>query len=160
MSVKHIITHSTNLLSLIPFRCTGFEMLRSCYLDWHGICGAVQSSPQRLFNSVNALISVTRHLNVWSGQGEKNRVLFLMVTLHNDTIKKHTNRMSKLRAMTKTQPKRLHMVLLVPALILTACGVSRLLMLSISTFLSSSVRSNPSRMEGSLRSKRSSKSAH
>lgn len=37
-----------------------------------------------------------------------------------------------------------------PARILTACGVSRLLMLSISTLLSSSVRSRPSRMAGSL----------
>lgn len=45
----------------------------------------------------------------------------------------------------------LHIEMLsVPALILTACGVSRLLMLSMSTFLSSSVRSNPSRIEGSL----------
>lgn len=43
--------------------------------------------------------------------------------------------------------------LLIPALILTACGVSRLLMLSISSPFSSSVRSRPSRIDGSLRTK-------
>lgn len=42
---------------------------------------------------------------------------------------------------------------LVPALILTACGVSRLLMLSISSPFSSSVRSRPSRIDGSLKTK-------
>lgn len=44
--------------------CSGLWTLKSSYLDWHGLCGAVQSSPQRIFNSVNALVSVTRHLNV------------------------------------------------------------------------------------------------
>lgn len=41
----------------------------------------------------------------------------------------------------------------IPALILTACGVSRLLMLSMSSPFSSSVRSSPSRIDGSLRTK-------
>lgn len=36
----------------------------TAHLDRHGLCGAVKSRPQSVFNSINAFISITRHLNV------------------------------------------------------------------------------------------------
>lgn len=45
---------------------TGYKGSGS-HLDWHGLRGAVKPRPQRVFDSINAFISITRHLNVCPG---------------------------------------------------------------------------------------------
>lgn len=105
------------------------------YLDGHGFCGAVQPGPQGFLHCINALISVACHLDVCRWEREKDEEeLWLWVT----------------SSPTENKNMLPFQSILLPALILTACGVSRLLMLSISTLLSSSVKSRPSRMAGSL----------
>ncbi len=42
---------------------TGYKGSGS-HLDWHGVCGAVKPRPQRIFDSINTFISITRHLNI------------------------------------------------------------------------------------------------
>lgn len=104
-----------------------------CYLDGHGFRGAVESGPQSVLHCVDALVAVARHLDIC----RRNEVVVGggPMTLQGGLQ----------RAIRGGGGATL------PARILTACGVSRLLMLSISSLLSSSVSSRPSRMAGSLR---------
>lgn len=105
-----------------------------CYLDGHGFRGAVESGPQSVLHCVDALVAVARHLDIC----RRNEVVVGGGPMTLEGCREPSGEGGGGGAT-------------LPARILTACGVSRLLMLSISSLLSSSVSSRPSRMAGSLR---------